>query len=258
MTATEVGFLKPLETAVALCDSFPLIVVKTADDYAEAEKKRKQAREFMAELDRQYKEHPIVIQAKEIQKQKLDLEKRLEKFNKDVKAIPMKKFEDEQEAIRLKEEARLAEIARKEQAAETARLVAEQKAIAAQAEKDRKAAAKRGDDAAAAEAAAAAASAKAEAEAIKSAPVFTPTVVVERTAPQVSRRKVFKWRLTAKDGRKFLKGEMRPGDRLKIADLGAVPAFLFTLDPVLLNEFVDQQGESAAIPGVLEVKAEMV
>ncbi len=46
--------------------------------------------------------------------------------------------------------------------------------------------------------------------------------------------------------------------RLGIADLGVMPAHLFVLSPVLLNDFVDSKGEAAAIPGVLEVKFDMV
>ena len=87
----EVGFLKPLEAAVALCDSFKSIVIKSSDDYTEAESKRKQAREFKAALLVAYNSHPTVIAAKEIQVQKKALEDRLEAFNKDVKSGPMAK-----------------------------------------------------------------------------------------------------------------------------------------------------------------------
>ena len=258
----DIGFLKPLESAVALCDSFSLIVIKTAEDYTEAEAKRKQAREFKAALLLAYNAHPIVIAGKEIQAQKKALEDRLEAFNKDVKSGPMLKYEQEQERIAQAEENRLAEIARAEQAKETARLVAEQKKAFEVAEKARKAAEKKGDDEAAARASMAAEQARIAAQNIKTdaAMAQDPVVVLERTSPKVSRRKIYKYRLTTKDGRKFLKGEIGPLDRLKIGDFpqGSIPLHLFALSPVLLNEFVDSQGESCAVTGILEVKSEMV
>ena len=267
----EVGFLKPLEAAVALCDSFKSIVIKSSDDYTEAESKRKQAREFKAALLVAYNSHPTVIAAKEIQVQKKALEDRLEAFNKDVKSGPMAKYEAEQERIRQAEEDRLSEIARKEQEAETARLVAEQKAAFDKAEKERKrleaiaakskdAEAKAQAIAAAAEAAERAAKAREEASLIKAEAAVAPTatVGVERSTPTVSRRKVYKWRLTTKDGRKFLKADMTASTRLKIDELGPVPSSVFVLSPVLLNDFVDSKGELAAIAGVLEVRSEMV
>lgn len=289
MTATkDVGFLKPLESAIALCDSFKSIVIKTADDYSEAEKKRKQARDFKAALLVAYNSHPTVIAAKEIQVQKKALEDRLEEFNKNVKSGPMAKYEAEQERIRQAEERRLAEIARKEQEAETARLVEIQRQEAIKAEAARKAAEveekkaeaarkkaeKAGDEeaahAAAERAEAARQTAQAEADRKEAArqealavqadaaAAPAPVVVLERSTPAVSRRKVYRFRLTTKDGRKFLKNEITAATRLQIRDLGPLPADLFVLSPVLLSEFVDSHGETAAIPGVLEVKSEMV
>ena len=215
----------------------------------------------------------------------------------------MLKYEQEQERIRVAEQNRLAEIARKEQEAETARLVAEQKRLydIAQAEAKKladiaaeKAAAqkkiddaeyarlkKEGDKKAAEEArkaaklAAEAAELKAkqdkqdaldraeaarlEAIAVKKDAELSPaTVILEKTHQGVTRRKVYKYRLTAKDGRKFLKADLTASVRLGIKDLGVLPAHLFVLSPVLLNSYVDEQGEAAAIPGVLEVKSEMV
>lgn len=257
---TEISFLKPLESAVALCDSFPSIVIRSKQDYDEAEAKRKTAREYKEALLEAYNNHPTVIEAKEIQAQKIALEKRLDAFNKDVKSGPMRKYDDEQEAIRLAEEARRTEILRKEAVAEIARLVAEQKKAFDLAEKERKAALKKGDEEAATRAAVAAERARQEAAAIKSdaASAPAPTVVLEATHEGVSRRKVFKWRLSAKDGRKFLKGEITPALRLKIADLGPLPAHLFVLSPVLLNEFVDSLGDMAGVPGVLEIAFDMV
>ena len=267
----EIGFLKPLEAAVALCDSFKSIVVKTAEDYTEAEAKRKHARDFKAALILAYNTHPTVVAAKEIQVQKKALEDRLDAFNKDVKSGPMAKYEAEQERIRQAEERRLAEIARKAQEAETARLVAEQKAAWDKAEKERKAAeavaAKTKDAAkrkqaeeAARQAAERAEQAKQDAAAIKqdAAMAPPPVIVVERSTPAVSRRKVYKWRLTVKDGRQFIKADMTTSTRIKATEITGLPAHLFILSPVLLNDFVDNQGEAAAIAGTLEVASEMV
>lgn len=285
MTTKEISFLKPLEAAIALCDSFKSIVIKSADDYTAAEAKRKQAREFKAALLVAYNSHQTVIDAKNMQIQKKALEERLDAFNKDVKSGPMAKYEAEQEAIRAAEERRLAAIAKAEADRETARQVAEQKRIfeaneairkaaeaaqqkaqdALRAAKSAEAQQKAKEDAAKAQEAArvaqeAAEQARAEATQIKADAAATPApvVVLEKTTPTVSRRKVYRWRLTTKDGRKYLKAEMTVSTRLKIADIGPLPAELFILSPVLLNEWVDSQGEIAAIPNVLEIRSEMV
>ena len=248
-----------------------ITVIKTKAEYDAADEDYRTLIANEKKLKIQFDELQIVKDYNKAYEQYQSLKSDFAKSKKYIKDVPMRKYDDAQEAIRVAEENRLTEIARKETEAETERLLAEQRAAAAKAEKERKAAealaakTKDADKKAAAEqaardAAARAEQAKAEALAIKADAAAAPvaTVVLEKTHQGVTRRKVYRWRLTAKDGRKFLKTEFTPSTRLGIADLGTLPAHLFVLSPVLLNEFVDSQGESAAIPGVLEVKSEMV
>ncbi len=275
----EVGFTDKYKVAIALCDSLPTLVITTAEAYRIADAQRKQARDLKESLIADYNAHPVVQAAKQLQAQKIDLEKRLDAFNRDVKAGPMLVYEKAEEAKRLAEQARLAAEAKKladaEAAAaakvreaeakkaeaeaariraaaekEAARVAAEQekirqaneaemkrlkadgdkqalaeaKARAAQAELDVKAAAEAAMIQAAtdaAEAAKRAEDARAEAERIRqeSAKSVTPVVILEKTAPSVARTRVYRWRLTARDGRQYIKDDFKKVLRLRPADL---------------------------------------
>jgi hypothetical protein len=255
----EISFLHPLQSAIALCDSFPLIVCKTKEDYDAAEAKRKQARLFLEKLDLEYKTNETVIQAKDIQRQKLELEERLKAFNKNVKAGPMLAYEQAEAKARAAEEARQSAILKAKADAEAAAEGKKQAELAKKAEAEAKRLAKKGDEEAAEQARIKAETARAEQERIKAEAKAAPAPTVVLEAPKtVSRRTVYGYTLTAKDGRQFRKEDMKASVRLGIADLGPLPAHLFVLSPVLLNEFVDSQGESASIPGVLEVKGSQV
>ena len=286
-----------MNTTLALPDQFKtalelvartkaIKVIKTKEAYETAEVDYKAMIVAEKKLKIQWDELEIVIEYKKLHEQKLCLESDFKAAKKYIKDGPMKAYDDERERIRQAEERRLAEIARKEQEAETARLVAEQKAAWEKSEAARKvaeAAAKKAEAAAAAaakkgneEAAALArqqaqearekaqaeearqAQARQEAAQIKqdAAAAPAPVVVVEKSHTGVTRRKVYKYRLTLKDGRKLLKADFTASTRIKISDVGNLPSHLYVLSPVLLNEFIDSQGEVAAIPGVLEIKAE--
>lgn len=222
-------------------------------------------------LDIQYAELECVQQAKIAQTQKAELAAKLKAAKQYIKNSPMKAFDDEQERIRLAkeeaerkilQEAQDKENARLKKIADAAKAVADKEAkrlaeIAAKAkgkaDKEKAAAdllaAKKRQDEAAAE------QARVKEEAASAPDV---TVVVEKSHQGVARREIFRWRLTTKTGAQYVKGAMKASDRLIAASIDGLPAHLFTLDPVLLNEFVDSQGKAAAIPGVLEVKSEMV
>jgi len=232
----EVGFLEPLKSAIALCDSFKNIIIKTAEDYADAESKRKQARDFKAALVLAYNQHPTVMAAKEIQIQRKSLEDRLDAFNKDVKSGPMAKFEIEQERIRQEKERKEAAILQAAQDKENARLQKIADAEKAAADKEAKrlaeiAAAARGKaakeqaakDAAAAKQRAIDAAAEQERTRAEAAAAPKVTVVVEKSHQGVARREIFKWRLTTKTGAIIAgvlkdgpadKAGMKPGDIL--------------------------------------------
>ena len=269
---------KPLALPDQFKDALALVAralgIKKIENKAEYEQADSAYKELIQKeklLDIQYNELECVIEAKKAQAQKKDLAAQLDAAKKYIKNSPMKAYDDEQERIIREKEEKLRKEAQAKadaEAAALAKIEAAKKAkadkeaadLAAKAKKTRDADEKKRLQEQADEAKKRAADAAAEQARIKAdaaaAPV--PAVVLERTHQGVSRRQIFKYRLTAKDGRKFLKGEIKASDRLKIGDLGPLPAHLFVLDPVLLNEFVDSQGVSCAIPGVLEVKSEMV
>ena len=263
-------------------------VIKDKAEYAAAEANYKSLILAEKKLKLQWDELETVIEYKKLFEQKQVLEGDFKTAKKYIKDGPMRAYDDAQEAIRHAEEARLAAIAKAEADAETARLVAAQKAEWDKAEAARKAAeavakkaqaaadaaARKGNEEAAAiarqkaEDARVAAyaeikrqeAARAEADAIRkdAAMAPTPTVVVEKSHTGVTRRKVYRYRLTLKDGRKLLKSDFTPATRIKIADAGPLPSHLYVLSPVLLNEFIDSQGEAAAISGVLEIKSDLI
>ncbi len=248
-----------------------LKIIKTKQEYDAADDDYRTLITNEKKLKIQFDDLQIVQEYNKVYGQYQGLKADFAAAKKHIKNGPMLSYDNEQERIRLAEQERLAEIARKEQEAETARQVAEQKAAWDKAEKERKAQeaiAKKSKDAevrAAAEEAAeksraAAALAAQTAKDIKTDAALAPapTVILPKEHQGVSRRRVFKYILTAKDGRKFLKSDMTASVRLGISDLGSLPPHLFVLSPVLLNDYVDSKGEAAAIPGVLEVKSEMV
>lgn len=273
MTATKTITLPDqFKTALALVDrSNAVTVIANKAEYDKAQSDYRDLIQHEKELEVQYASLECVIQAKAAQAQKKDLAAKFDGAKKHLKNDAMKKYDDAREAERVAEERRQQAEAQRLADIETTRLVAEQKAAFEKAEKERKAleaiAAKTKDAEKKAQAIEAARiaqeraeTARQEAAAIKADAAAAPysTVVLEKTHTGVSRRKVFKWRLTTKDRRQFIKGDLTAAARLRIADLGALPPHLFVLSPVLLNEFVDSKGEAATIPGVLEIKSEMV
>ncbi len=241
----------------------------------------------------------------------IDLEKRLDAFNRDVKSGPMLTYEKAEEAKRLAEQARLAAEAKKAADAEAAiaakareaeakkaeaeaaririaaekeaarvaevqakerlaaeaemkklkaegdkKALAEAKARAAQADLEAKEAAKAAQIQAAADAAEAqrrAEESRAEAERIRqeAAKAVIPVVILEKTAPTTSRTRVYRWRLTARDGRQYIKDDFKKVLRLRPADLlDGVPPSCYVLDHVAVSGLVDGLGKAANIPGV--------
>jgi hypothetical protein len=281
-----------------------LKVIKTKQEYDAANEDYRTLIANEKKLKIQWDELEVVVAYNKAYEQYAKMKADFASAKKYIKDSPMKAYDDEQERIRQAEEKRLAEIARKEAEAETARLVAEQKRVfdLAQAEAKRlekiaaAAAAKQkaiddaeyarlkkeGDKKAAEDArkaaglAAAAAklkadqdaqaaldraeAARAEAAAIKTeaAAAPAPVVLVEKSHQGVSRRKVYSWRLTARDGRQFTSESIKASDRIGRADAPTLPPHVFVVSDVLLNDYVKQQGESAAIAGVLEVTSKMV
>lgn len=231
MTTKEIGFADKYKSALALAESVKTVVIKTDQDFQSANEKLTQIRQFEKDLEIDYKAHPIIIEAKRLQGIKGDLATILENARKGLKNGPMLTFENEQERLRLAEEKRLADIARKEQEAETARLVAEQKAAFEKAEKARKAAEKNGDEEAAERARLAAEQAAATAKDIKADAAMAPTVtvVVEKTAPSVPRR-------------------MTP--KFRVIDESKIPRQYFSLDMVKVGGVIRSLKQNHGIPGI--------
>ncbi len=259
------ALLDQFQTALELVASSNAIkTITTAKQYEDARTFYKTIIEYEKVLDEQYNDLEVVKQAKIAQSQKKDLAAKFDAAKKYLKNTLMLAFERAEEEKRLAEERRLAAIAKAEADKETARLVAEQKKIFEAAEKERKAAealaakakgeaAKAAAEQAAKLAAEKAEQARQEALSIKEISEVTPTpvVVVERTAPSVSRRTVYNWRITTKDGRKFSKDDFKKVLRLRPADLkDGVPPNCYVLDATAISSIVDSMGVNANIAGV--------
>ncbi len=199
MTATkEVGFTRKFDSAITLIERVTGIkLIKTAQEFESAKTDYKTLIDYEKQLDEEYAALPCVIDAKIAQAAKKDLASKLEAAKKALKNGSMLAYERAEEEKRLAEERRLAAIAKAEADKETARLVAEQKAAWEKAEKARKAAEKKGDEEAAESARQSAAAAAQAAKEIKADAAAAPAavVVVEKTAPSVTRRVVPKFRL---------------------------------------------------------------
>ena len=165
----DIGFADKIRTTLALVNEVKALVVTTAQEYAATGEKVSTIRGLEKALEAEYKEHPVIIEAKRLQVIKGDLARHLEDARKYAKCLMMD-WEDKQEAARVAEENRLQAIAKKQ---------AEDEAIAqAQVAQD--------------------AGQHEEAEAIISEPVAVPIVVIPKAVVKVAghtRRMVPKFRI---------------------------------------------------------------
>ena len=250
MTTNAISFTRQYDNAIALVDRVKTLAVRNAQEFAIAEEALKTIRELEKELDLEYREHPVIIEAKRMQGIKSDLAALLEGARKGLKGGAMLRYEQAEEAKRQAEELRLQAEAQKLADAETARLVAEQKKLFDAAEKARKLAEKRGDAFAAQAAANFAAQVKREALEIKAAPVVVPTVVLKQNTPSVTRRMVQKWRIKTIDGRVYSKADFAKTIRLNPGELPGVPERFFVLNPTAISGVIDSLGANHGIPHV--------
>lgn len=251
----EMAFTNKFQAAVALAQQAKTMTVTNAQEHAVAGTLVESLREQEKALDKEYKEHPAIIEANAIQAAKRALATLLEEARKAAKKAQIT-WEDEQERLRKAEEERLARAAR-EQAeaqaqAEQARLrrEAEEKAAAALA------AEQAGDTVKAEAVLAEAAAVEQEAQQVATAPVIAPTVVLQRTAPKTpNRRMVKKWRVHTKDGKSYTSEDFQKKTiRLSPKDMKEpMRVELFALNSVAVNALVESLGAAAAIPGVLEI-----
>ena len=157
MEEKSIGFSDRFTAAALLAQTTKDIAILTKEDYAKAGATVAQIRDLEKELAAEYAAHPIVVQARELQKQKGELAMLLENARKTAKGSMMA-WEDAQEAKRLAEENRLAAEAK-------AQAEAEALDAAVQAE---------------------ASGAHAEAAEILEAPVIVPVVVLPKQTPKVA------------------------------------------------------------------------
>lgn len=175
-----IGFSDKFTAAALLAQTTKDIAILSKEDYAKAGESVARIRDLEKDLEAEYKAHPIVIQARELQRQKAELAMLLENARKTAKGH-MIAWEDEQERQRKAEEDRLAAEAKAQ--AEKEALEA---AVQAEAEGNQE-----------------------EAVAILEAPVIVPVVTIPKQTPKVAghtRRVVPKFRINdeAKLPRQFL------------------------------------------------------
>ena len=242
METKEVGFTRQYETAVAVIEQAKSLVVKTAQDFEIAKDKLASIRDIEKDLDTQYKNHPVIIEAKRLQAIKGDLAEMLENARKGLKNGAMLKYEQAMEAERQAMERKLQAEAKAKADAQFAKEQAERRAEWERQEKARIAADEKvhaaKSIAAKAQAAEEARVAAEAAERIRQdaiaakqeqAQAITPVVVVERTAPSVSRRMVPKF---------------------KIVDPMKLPRQYLKPDEVAIGGVIRSLRQNANIPGV--------
>ena len=184
MEATkEVGFSDKMRLAVALANEVKALVIKTPQDYALAGEKEDAIRVLEKELEADYKEHPVIVRAKEIQLLKGDMAEILKGARIGVKAKRIA-YDEADERKRLEDQRRL------------------------QAEAQRNA----DDDALKAALAAEKSGDKKAAEAIIQQEVVVPTVIIPKDTPKAGAPVSVRWSAEVFDGslvpRKFLMLDM--------------------------------------------------
>src|SRR3990167_1914305 len=184
MEATkEVGFSDKMRLAVALANEVKALVIKTPQDYALAGEKEDAIRVLEKELEADYKEHPVIVRAKEIQLLKGDMAEILKGARIGVKA-KRNAYDEADERKRLEDQRRL------------------------QAEAQRNA----DDDALKAALAAEKSGDKKAAEAIIQQEVVVPTVIIQKDTPKAGAPVSVRWSAEVFDGslvpRKFLMLDM--------------------------------------------------
>lgn len=245
-------------------------IIKTAQEYESARDNYKALIQHEKELDKQYDALQCVIEAKIAQAQKKDLAAKFDAAKKYLKNYPMLVYERAEEEKRQAEQRRLQAEAQRLADIETAKQISEQKRLFDIAENERKAreveqakaeaaakaAAKKGNEEAAAKArekaalaeqaaaaaAAAAAQAKQDALDIKATPIVVPVVVVEKTAPSVTRRTIPKFRYLDKFGNRINE------DMANSIEL--IPMQYRSVDSVKIGGVVRSLRANHGIPGI--------
>lgn len=222
----ELGFQDKLNGAVLLVEKIKHLVIKTKDQFLAAQEDLKTIRTLEADLEAEYKSHPVIIEAKNLQALKGDIARLLENARKDLKNGPMLRYEQEQERILKEKEERIAAEMRKKQQEEAAKLAKEKEREAAEAKK-------RGDKEAAAMAKQEAAQIKADA-----ATADIPVVVLPDNTPKEKRRTICVVHLD--DEPKLIEYVLANPDKRT----------LLTVDATAVRKYGESLGEMAKLPGV--------
>ena len=239
----EIGFADKFKAAVTLVESLKNIVVETALDHKNADGLLAQARQFRKDMEAEYKELPVIQEAKRIQTIKVKLDGDLEQFIKGLKNGPMLDFERAEEKKRVDEENRLARIAQEAQDKENARLKKiadeekaaadkEAKRLAAIAAKTKDAEKKLASEKAAAEAKERQEAAALEQQRIKDEAAAAPKVVVvlEKTAPTTGNRRMI--------------------PKFRVIDESKIPHHFFTRDDQKIGGVIRSLKANHGIPGI--------
>lgn len=251
MTPTAVGFVKKFDAALALIERVTgLKLIKTADQFEAAKADYKLLIQYENELEDEYNALPEVVAAKKAQAVRKELATKLEAAKKGLKNGPMLAYERAEDEKRQAKERELQRIADEEAKAEQDRLIAEQKKEYDRLEKERKAAAKKGDEEAAARLAAQAAEVKTTAQEMKDNPLTAAAVVLDKVPTGVTRRMVPKWKIKTADGKVYTKEDFKKVLHLKPVDLPGVPSHFFVLDPTAVSGVIDSLGKNHGIPCV--------
>jgi len=78
MEIKEIGFSEKFDVAVQIAVTVKSIIVTNAQEHAAASVQVDKVRELEKDLEAEYKAHPVIIQAKELQHRKGELAKLLE------------------------------------------------------------------------------------------------------------------------------------------------------------------------------------
>lgn len=112
METKEIGFSDKLKSAVLIVEEVKALLITTPQEYALAGSKEDEIRGLEKDLEVEYKTHPIIIQARNLQTMKSDLAKLLEDSRKSIKGKRIA-YDEIQERKRRDEERRLQEAAQK-------------------------------------------------------------------------------------------------------------------------------------------------
>ena len=112
METKEIGFSDKLKSAVLIVEEVKALLITTPQEYALAGSKENAIRDMEKELEIEYKIHPVIIEAKNLQAMKSDLSRMLEDARKGVKSKRIA-YDEAEERKRLEEQRNLQEAARK-------------------------------------------------------------------------------------------------------------------------------------------------